>query len=427
MTNPVEVSVDALASGGAGVARHDGKVMFIDGACPGDRLQVEIYKSTERFDKARIVKILEASPDRAIPPCPIFDRCGGCQWQHVLDKRQFEEKTLLALETLRRIGGLEPEQVEHFASPQPFSTRIRARLHATPDGRLGFFSPLSHRVVPFDLCMTLHPDLNFLLSAIKAVLASERLPLNELEAGWSSLSNQGALHLMVRRAVRRERLEKIMQKIPELAGIIATGAGKPVRAGKSALPLPAYNRPDGLSHDIRSFWQAHSNLNVTAQTYLSDQLQAAAKEGLSLKKAVEFFSGSGNLSAILSDHANELVLIESDPVAQREARRNLDRKKDVIDFRTETAQQAIRDLTEAEHKTDIVLLDPPRAGFKDGAELLPRLDAQLVLYQSCNPATLARDLQPLAAAGYTLKSVAFFDFFPQTYHLESIAVLHKVR
>jgi len=407
----LELVTTTLASSGAAVARHQGKAVFVYGAAPEERVLARITRRSKRYDEAELVSVVSPSPDRVEAPCPLFGSCGGCMLQHVRYERQVQEKHRMLDDALTRVGGQRFTPIKVFASPKPYGTRLKARMRYR-EGKIGFFSQSSHDFVAFDDCPALEPELNALLRALRSALVRHAMKEAELEAAWSPEESLGAVALELEKAPAG--LAALLERdLPKLKGV-ALWAGHEESAGNPVLRL------DGVPHDVRAFWQAHAELNRQAKMFLANEAKELMQELERPLLMLELFAGSGNLSSALIPYAARLIAVETEGLACRSLTafsRERDWPLKVIRSDVENGLERVQGT-----RFDLVVLDPPRAGLENGMELLVALQPRKILYQSCDPATLARDVKKLAGEGYALRNAAMFDFFPQTRHVEAVAV-----
>ena len=380
----LELTVDRLANGGDGVGRApDGRVTFIPFAAPGDRLRVRTTEARRRYLRASLIEIIAPGPSRVEPVCPVFGRCGGCSWQHIGYPGQLEAKAGILRDALTRIGKLAavPEQIEMRGSPEAYGYRNRARV-AVEEGEVGFRRRRSH-----DVCATAHcPVLVSALDETLGELASRpQVPRGdwELAAGdageVSFLAPDG-------RTLGEERI-----RIRVASDVIAISAG------------------------------VFSQANIALRADLADAVHQAAGEG---ELALELFAGAGFLTLGLARRFGRVVAVESHPLAVRDLRDNLRTAGiDSVEVHAAPVEDALRDASLRRLRPDVVVLDPPRTGLPRG--VASTLNADRVVYLSCDPATLARDLASLEQCGFGLTRVTGFDLFPQTPHVEALAVAER--
>jgi 23S rRNA (uracil1939-C5)-methyltransferase len=397
----IELRIDSLAAGGEGVGRApDGLVVFVPQTAPGDRVRVRLAgpadaRRRRRHARGALLELLEAGPDRAPAPCPVFGECGGCAWQHVAYPAQLAAKARILRDALERIGGLSlPELPGITPSPQPYGYRARARLRSA-GGRVGYRRRGSHELCAVTRCAVLLPRLEQEL----ARLAGKGLPDGqwELAAGRDAV-RVAPVHVREGRARPDSR----------------AGGPHPQDACASArLELEVAGERIGFSAGV--FAQANALL---LETLCARVLSQAGAGGL----ALELFAGAGLFTLPLARRFERVVAVEGNALAAADLRRNLARAGLAnVEVRAEPAE----DLRPEGLAPDVALLDPPRAGAaRPLLQTLARL-APRVVYLSCDPATLARDVRQLVALGLALRRVEGFDLFPQTPHVEALAVLER--
>jgi len=373
------VEVGGVAHGGHCVARIDGQVVFVRHALPGERVRVRVTDRTSSFLRGDAVEILERSPHRVAPPCPWASECGGCDFQHVDPAAQRALLGDVVREQLRRLAGLEWDgEVEEVAPALGWRTRMQYARGA--DGRVGLRGHRSHDVVAIDRCRIAHPDLPSL-----ADLAE--VPGERLETAVSSTGQRAVLADGRRVEGPRRLIERVRHRT---FGVAAGG-----------------------------FWQVHPRAAET----LVDAVLAAAdlREG---DRVADLYAGVGLFSAFAAEAvgpSGHVVSVEWDRIGSAEARRNLADlpHAEVVNGATERVVPRLAPV-------DVVVIDPPRAGAKKALRSIADLGARRIVYVSCDPASLARDLSRLADLGYRTGSVRAFALFPMTHHVECVVVLDAV-
>jgi len=378
----VEVEVEKLVAGGDGLARYQGVPIFVARAAPGDRLRVRLVERRPDFGRAEIVEVLKPGPGRRPAPCAAFDRCGGCDLQHLDDGLQVELKAAAVRETLERLGGIVwPESVATITA-DPWAYRLRTQLHTRSDERgveVGYFSRRSHDLVSVSACPVLVPELEALLAELPRRLGAGDPPGRiDLAAGDRAVTGAPAVDGLPRGAVQ-----------------MAVG--------------------DFTYHyDARTFFQGHRQLvQRLTETTIGEW------EG---DTAYDLYAGVGLFTLPLARRYGKVVAVEGDRQAVRFARRNLSRNQ--LDRGAEVIGQAVETwIAHLPEGVDRVVVDPPRRGLLPivRQQLLGRRPRRLT-YVSCHAAALARDLRVLAAV-YRLESITLVDLFPQTGHLEVVAQL----
>jgi len=374
-----ELAIESLAAGGAGVGRAaDGRVVFVPDTAPGDRVRVRLVARHRRHAEGRLEELLVPGPARVEPPCPVFGTCGGCAWQHLAYPAQLEAKAGILRDALARIGGLTPpRELRIVPSPAPYAYRRRARV-LVRGGRTGFRRRRSNELCATARCPVLVPALEEAL----AELAAEAPPDGE----WELLAGEGE----ARRSAPGRR-----------------GAPLAVRAGGDLLRVSP-----GV------FVQSNGPLLDP----LLEAVHTAAGRG---RTALELYAGAGFLTLGLARRFERVVAVEAHAAAARDLGENCRAaglaNVEIRRARVEAALAAPGDLPQA---PDALVLDPPRSGLgRGGAEALAGLRPGRIVLLSCAPATLARDLGALARSGYFLSRIEGFDLFPQTPHLEALAVV----
>jgi 23S rRNA (uracil1939-C5)-methyltransferase len=377
----VDVVVEKLVAGGDGLARVDGAPIFVPLAAPGDRLRVRIVERHPDFGRARILEVLSPGPGRRVAPCPHFASCGGCDLQHLDDELQPVLKARAAIETLRRLGRVDPLPEARLVRGRAWAYRLRTQLRTEPTASgplVGYFARGSHTLVPIRACPILVPELERAVVGLPERLGSDAPRRIDLAAG-----DDGSLT-----------------------------AAPPIEA----LPRGAIERRVGaftFEHDARVFFQAHAGLVADLQREVCGRDRGAL--------AADLYAGVGLFTLPLARRYERVLAVESDRVSARYAVRNARANRVAnVEVAPVSAESWI---ASAPAELDRVVLDPPRTGLPRQLRraLLDRRVPRLT-YASCHAATLARDLRELAP-GYGVTSVTLLDMFPQTGHLEIVVQL----
>lgn len=424
--------IDSIAHGGEGVGTlPTGKRAFVPLTAPGDLVEVEITERRPRFERGRALRVLEPGPERVRPRCRHAEACGGCQLQHLSAEGQIRAKERTFYDALERLGGISrktiPEAKPILHSPGPFRYRIRCRLHAA-DGELGYLRRGSRDLVPIEECHLLEEELEALVLAVRDHL--RRDPIRHLAAVEFCVGadGAGAIALEPERGAPSAwgRKAEDLLRLPGLRGVVVLPARKgrhPIVLGDPVVERRAPLAP-GVSLFLRpdAFAQANASANELLVRDALDEL--ALGEGM---EVLELFSGAGNFSFAMAARGARVTAVESDEVASALARRATlgSRLGDRIRFLETDARRAIERLAREGRSFDRILLDPPRAGAKEVLEGIAEVAPSRLVYVSCDPATLARDLRVLVDAGYRLVSVRPIDMFPQTFHLEGVVRLER--
>lgn len=419
--------IEALANGGAGIARLDGRVIFVPGTAPGDLVRCRLVIEKKRYAEAAIVEILEPADCRQQEPCPIAAECGGCQWQHFPYAEQLRWKEQLFHDSLVRQCGVDRQRLLPIVpAPQHWGYRSRAQVkcHRTPQGFVtGFFRPKSHYVVPMTSCPVLAPELDELLSRLRERLASSefaaQIPQIDLAFGDAG-KRRAVIHYLGRHA---QQLCELLQTVADttLSDLLLQNGRHesllPI-AGAGELTIVVDEPPLYLKYAAGGFAQ----INLVQNRQLVRSVLTAAKLNGS-ERILDLYCGMGNFSLPLARRARVVVGVEDYPPSIAMARSNaVTNTIHNVEFHDRAAEGALTRFS-APQPFDLLLLDPPRSGAYTVMKEICRQPVKTILYVSCDPQTLARDLKLLLHGGYRLESSQPFDLFPQTYHCESLTVL----
>ncbi|MDX2166398.1 MAG: RsmD family RNA methyltransferase [Deltaproteobacteria bacterium] len=412
---PLQVTTGEMAYGPHAVARHDGKVLFVRGAAPHEALEVVVRESHERFAFAEVTRVLHASPLRRQPPCPLLPRCGGCPWQHLEYAAQLAAKQSIVREQLRRLAGLDVEVAPVLPSPREYGYRRRIKLRVD-HGVVGFHAAASHTLVEVAHCLLAEPQVDAAIPSAVALAAAlpgiRRIELSGGGAGGRVVAAgevEGAL-----RDADAARAQAWLAAHPGIAGLALRGRGWARAWGDVEV---AADPEDGTALRVRA--PGFTQVNTDANRLLVDAVIRAVAPRPQLR-VLDLYAGAGNLSLPLRRRGALVTAVEQESRAAADARDNAARTPGPrLTVLTEPAEHAVARLAAAGERFDVVLLDPPRAGAAACLAGLLRLRAPRLVYVSCDPATLARDLKRLRAA-YRIAHVQPIDLFPHTYHVETV-------
>lgn len=394
-----EVTVEKLVYGGDGLARVDGRVVFVPFVLPGERVSVEIVDEKPGLVRTKLIEVREPSAARLAAPCPYFSRCGGCHYQHARYETQLAMKHGILAETLRRVGKLNaPEEIRVIAGEAwHYRNRSQFRLLGT---ELGYLEARSNRLCPIDHCPISSPRINQAIATLREMLRDPRWPrfLRSLEI----FTNETQLQLNVlesERPVARRFFDWCGEVMPDMVA--------------GALDYWAAGSAYRVSGD--SFFQVNR--------YLIDPTVDAALENAEGQSALDLYAGAGLFSIPLARRFGKVTAVESGASAARDLEFNAERAGVTVQLAQTNVESFLADWT---NRPDFVLADPPRAGLgKAVVSHLARLEPPRITIVACDPATLARDLAALVAAGYRIESLTMIDLFPQTFHIEAIAHLKR--
>ncbi|WP_312239997.1 23S rRNA (uracil(1939)-C(5))-methyltransferase RlmD [Pantoea sp.] len=421
----ITVTIDDLDQFGQGVARHQGKTLFVAGALPGEQAEVTLLEDKRQFARAKATRLLSRSPVRVAPRCPYFGVCGGCQQQHVSEALQQSSKAQALARMLSR-ETQQPVAVEEIIAGAPWRYRRRARLGLqwqpkTQRLAMGFRQAASNDLVDIAQCPILAPELEALLPAIKACLselkAAKRLGHLELV-----LADNGPLmvlrHLDALTSDDRQKLERFSHD-HRLMLFLADGG--------ETLTALSRETPFYQSHNLKLTFSPQDFIQVNDA--VNQQMVAKAIDWLDLQpqdRVLDLFCGMGNFTLPVGKFILNAVGVEGVAALVRQAEYNADLNnlKNVAFFQHNLEEDVSRQPWAAQGFNK-VLLDPARAGAAGVMSHIVKLAPERVVYVSCNPTTLARDSQTLLSAGYHLERVAMLDMFPHTSHLESMVLFSK--
>ncbi|MEM7482203.1 MAG: TRAM domain-containing protein [Acidobacteriota bacterium] len=391
----LELTIDKLIAGGEGIGRFEGIPIFVPRSAPQDRLRVRLVERRTGYGRAEILEVLQPSPARRQAPCPHFEPCGGCDLQHIDDAQQVRYKAEAVLDTLGHLSGLDLPPPRIYAD-QPWGYRLRTQIHTRVEGdrrpRVGYYARGTQKLVPVDACPVLLPVLENQLQELPAALSGDAPRRIDWVAG-----DDGQV-----------------SSAPVVAGLPQGPVGLAVETAVGKLRYV---------FDARCFFQGHRGLlgeliDVVIGEWQGDQ-------------AFDLYAGVGLFSVPLARRYRRVTAVEGDRVAVRYARRNL-RQNQIVEKKDGEARQGkvvayaldswVKKLPAA---ADRVIVDPPRQGLQKSVRwALRRVLPARLTYVSCHPATLARDLQEFDAS-YRVESLALFDLFPQTGHMEAVVQLAR--
>jgi len=410
--------------GGAFLARDEGKAVFVPLTLPGEQARVRVVEDKRGYATAEATEIVSAAAERAAPECRHFGPCGGCQYQHASYAAQLAFKQAILRETLQRGGVPAPEEIA-VLSAEPWAYRNRIRLAFDTEGNPGYRGRRSHAIVPIAECPIAAPLL--LRAALAAAEIVRRMPRGRRPSEISFFCDAEETALLAglytgapAKLPLEDFCRTLSEQVPELKGTqhaIEGRDGQPphivTRWGADSLTYRAAGFDYSVDHG--AFFQVNR--------WLTDQIVGRVTDGVSGALAWDLFAGVGLFARRLASNFSRVIAVESAPSATAALARNLRGtgasavKATTIDF----LRRGHRN-----ERPDLIVVDPPRSGL--GAEVTRRLSeigAPSLVSVSCDPATLARDLRDLLAAGYRIQDIALADLFPQTFHIETIVRLRR--
>lgn len=406
-----EVTIEKLVYGGSGLARvpvgqavppvpatgKTARVVLVPFVLPGETVRVAVASEKPGLLEANLAEVIRPAESRVDPSCPFFYRCGGCQYQHIDYAAQVEHKREIVRDTLRRIAKLEaPETIESLAA-EPWGYRNRTQFH-TDGSSIGYFGFGSRHLVPVDRCPISSPKINDTLAELVRMTNDRRWP--RFVRTFEVFTNEKDVQINVRESgqpVARRFFDWCAERIPGFApgAIEYAAAGERYRVGGG------------------SFFQVNR--------FLIDPLVERALARGAGVSALDLYAGVGLFSLPLARRFERVAAVESSAAAVRDLKHNAEAAGVSIEVHQASAESFLDELPEA---PDFVLADPPRAGLgKFAVRALARLKPRRLTIVSCDPATLARDLAALTAAGYRIERFTVVDLFPQTFHIETVVHL----
>lgn len=431
-----ETTFTDLLSNGQAVGRIGSMVAFVDGPLPGERARIRVAQVKAKYAVGELVEILERSPERVPPFCPVFGTCGGCQVQHLSYAGQLAWKTRIVREALQRIGGIaDPPVAPAIGMDEPRAYRNKMALVAKNGGAFGFYKARSHELVPIRDCPIVlgsldaqianlwrareSPATGAALRDVRHVIARAAIASGDVVVSFTTDRGSAALALAA---------DALAAAFPQAVGISNSFEPPSANAVMGRRHRTLKGRADiaetidGISFRVSpaSFFQVNSTMVRKIFGYLRQRIALP-------KKILDLYCGAGTFTLFFAKGGAAVVGVEENPHAIREARENatlnaLEANASFLAGRVD-AVLAEGPGRVALAQADIVFLDPPRKGSDEATlALLAAARVPEIWYLSCNPATLARDLAQLVAAGYGVESVQPFDMFPQTGHIEALAV-----
>ncbi len=434
----LEVTIEKMTLGGQGLTHIEGKACFVDRVIPGETVLVEIVQDKRDYSVARAREVVRASAQRVTPECPIYNRCGGCQLQHIAYPRQLELKREMFIETLKRIGKIDVEDVT-VAAGAAYGYRNRAQLpvQAGPPAKIGYYKTGTHQVVDQLSCPINHPRINRVLTELR-----DRI-LHSKVTAYDEARNTGLLrHILIKAGVNTDQTfltfvttkplfpeslyEGLSDKIPGLIGVTQNlNAGRTNRIlGSRTANLWGRDhyeeRIAGFLFRLRtaSFFQV--NIPVMGKMLVAIQ---DARSWASDETVLDLYAGVGVIGITLAKRVREVVAVEESAETVEDGVKSC---QDNGIARVRFIRGDAATVTASIPHADIAILDPPRKGVEP-AVLTSLADRGVheILYVSCNPATLARDAAILQAGSFRLQQASVFDMFPQTHHIESLVLFTR--
>jgi 23S rRNA (uracil1939-C5)-methyltransferase len=444
----LELSIEDLAFGGEGVGRADGYVVFVRGGLPGDRLRARLSEARGRFGRATIEEVLVASPDRVAPPCPYFGQCGGCRLQHLAYPAQLAFKEKQVRDCLTRLGGVGDFELRPIlAAPEPYGYRNKMEFTiASSPPAIGLHVFERYDVVlDIERCLLQSETMNALLDEFRRQVRERALTV------WDPHSERGLLRFVIMREGRNtgQAMVNVVAAAPDVETLTPVAEALHARVPATASVVLNVNAKKasvavgseehllwGREHITESLgdvaFQVSANSFFQTNTRQAERLFSVVEAACELdgpETLLDLYSGTGAISLLLARRVRAVYGIEVAAAAVADAIRNA--RANGIDnctFLAGEVRHVLPDLMRQGVRASVVVADPPRAGFHPKAlSALAALAPSRIVYVSCNPSTLARDVGELVRQGYQLEWVQPVDMFPQTPHIEAVARLRRAQ
>lgn len=423
MNERAEVRIEKLVYGGNGLARLDaGRAVFVPGVLPGERALIEIKRKRKGIFEAALAGIIEPSGDRVAPPCAGERECTGATWSFISYAAQLRLKQEILLDTLRKIGGMQPGRtIPILPSPSKDHYRLRTQFTVRRKGdrqRIGFFRQGSYELVEVENSFLIHPLINRVLTAIRS-LSNSLPPLSEIHI---NATPEGEVHIILFSPEKslpdmNDFLGRLRQRVPEVIGMAGYADRRKVFSlggNRLALEVDGLNLKATEGNFFQVNWEQNRNMVKTV-------LDFASLTGS--ETVLDLYCGIGNFALPLARRAKTVIGIESGYSAIEDAKANADSNGIAnTEFIADDMQKGLKGLIRRKLRSEVIVLDPPRAGAT--LKTLERVLAfvpRKIIYVSCNPSTLARDLKFFHLFGFRLDRLQPVDMFPWTYHIECVA------
>ena len=420
----VLVQIEKPIYGGSFLARLEGKAIFVPLTLPGEEARVRIVEEKRSYASAEPEAIVSAASNRVEPGCPHFGVCGGCQYQHADYETQLAFKQAILRETFERGGVKAPERIEILADdPWGYRNRIRVALDAA--GRVGYRARRSHAVVPIRECPIAAPMLVTAALSAGEVLGTLKPKLNLTEI--SLFSNADETELLVTLFAQNRAKRSVDQFAEELKGRASALKGVQLvasdRSGEAAETIAEWGDPS-LAYRVSGVdYQVGHGAFFQVNRWLLERFVNRVTANRSGSTAWDLFAGVGLFARRLAAGFKEVIAVESASASTQTLAKNLE---GTPGRGIKAGVAAFLNSRDARPRPDLIVVDPPRTGLGgEVTSLLANVGARTIVYVSCDPATLARDLSILIGAGYAVSSVTLADLFPQTFHVETVVELHR--
>lgn len=431
------LQIDKLAYGGAGFGRLAGKACFVPFTAPGDTVEVRIEKSKSSYSEGVVEKIISPSTSRTFPPCPVFGICGGCNWQHITYEEQCSQKEAIFADTLWRTARIGADKIRPvLKAPSPFAYRQRIQLKSacSRDGLLlGFYRRASHDVIDInDHCEIAAKPLNAAIRKVRDTIESFRQPAQIHQVDLAAAADASVSAVFHYSGSSPEALAEHLAKSAiagtELHSVNMQAGSKKMVRHICGLEKLVYAVPSSQGRDMELYFSPDSFSQINfAQNKIMVQLLLDYCCKVSPEAILDLYCGNGNFSLPLAGMVKSVCGYESvrKSVSLAEFNATVNGAANAS-YLCKDSLAGVHELAQTPGRYDLVIMDPPRTGADQLARNLHRIGAAHIIYISCDPPTLGRDLAILQSSGFEVTYIQPVDMFPQTYHLESIVFLKAV-
>jgi 23S rRNA (uracil1939-C5)-methyltransferase len=434
MADELRLSIEKLIYGGDGLAHADGNTVFVPFVLPGEEVRANAKSRNKKLIWAELLEVTAPAKERGKAKCAHFQKCGGCHYQHIPAAEQLRLKKDILLETLSRLGGItwDGAIAEHLAEPYGYRNRAQWAVRSGMPRALGYFLPESSVIVPIDECPVLSPRLAHTFAELQEMARAGRLPegIQEIEAFADSADDKIALNVAFEKFPKpaAELASAFREALPEIESLLLLDQKK----NRFELTGPGY-----LTHEAGGYKFRVSHLSFfQVNRFLIEDLLKTVTANAHGALALDLYSGVGFFTLPLAETFQRVVSVDANLAATRDLYANAEIAGVTIISHNEHAEEFLK---KTEERPEFVVLDPPRAGLgAEAAEKLAELGAKEIVYLSCDPSTLARDLAVLTGSPrkpkeitgpgirYQIVEMHLFDLFPQTFHIETLVRLRRV-
>ena len=438
------VTIEGYGEGGMGVARIDGRVVFVHGALRGEKCRVLILKTLKSVAFAKVLEVVEPSCTRVTPDCPYFPRCGGCTYRHMSYEEELRLKKLRVQDNLARIGGSGVTVEEILGAADTLRYRNKAQYPVSKDGAVGFYRARTHEVIECEHCLLVKPEADAAAEALREYMRRCRV------AGYDEKTGRGLVrHLYVRSNAAGESLVCVLvngNELPQEETLVALLRGACPKCRGIVLGTNTKKGNVILGDRYRTLWGEDrledtlcgKRFRLSVPSFYqvnraqAERLYAKAIEFVDLtgqETVLDLYCGAGTITLALSDHAKRVLGAEIVPEAIDDARENAVRNGvKNVEFFCGDASDVAKKLAQEHLRPDVITVDPPRKGLAaDVVESIAAMQPERVVYVSCDSATMARDVKRFAELGYTVTRAAAVDMFPRADHIETVCLLSKLQ